>query len=163
MNSRSSSSCRFESCRAVPGCTISTLPRSLVTLRLVTFPHVDRERPVEDDEDLLLDRVDVPPPYRAPRVAVQVRARPRHRVRELGGEPGVALAPRMPLQLPRMEDRVRHAAILSRRAGCGTTPPAARWRRGSPRQHLGVEIANLVRLELERDVADHHLVALPAR
>jgi hypothetical protein len=36
-----------------------------VFLGLVTFAHVDRQRPVQDDEQLLLDRVDVAPSHGA--------------------------------------------------------------------------------------------------
>ena len=54
---------RFESWSAVPDWTTSTLPGTeLVPLGIVALAHVNRERPVEDDEDLLLHVVDVAPP-----------------------------------------------------------------------------------------------------
>src|SRR4029079_6138220 len=70
----------------------------LVPLRVVPLAHVDRERPVEDDEDLLLHRVDVAAADRAGRVAEEVGARPRHRLRQLGREGGGTLAARRPLE-----------------------------------------------------------------
>ena len=60
MKRRSSSSWRFESWSAVPGWTIEdAASRQLVLLDRPVLAHVDRERAGEDDEDLLLDRVDV--------------------------------------------------------------------------------------------------------
>ena len=79
---------------------------SAAPLRLVALAHVDRQRPLEDDEDLLLDRVDVPPPDGAGWVAEEVRAGLGQRMRDARGETRVALAPRLPVEYVRMADRV---------------------------------------------------------
>ena len=168
MNRRSSSSCRFESCSAVPGWTTSTLPLlELVPLGLVALAHVDRERPVEDDEHLLLDRVDVAPADRARRIAEEVRARPRHRVRELGDEARVALA-RADATRARPAWKIVYAtlAILSASAGaCARSARPYRVRRcgrlrdrrgGRLREYLGVELSHLGGSEGERDPTDVH-------
>ena len=91
MNTRSSSSCRFESCSAVPGLDDEDAALGkLVLLRLVTLAHVDRQRPGQDDEHLFLDRVDVTAPDRSRRVAEEVRARLGQRT----GQPGSRVAGR---------------------------------------------------------------------
>ena len=80
--------------------------RELVPLRRVALAHVDRQRPLEDDEDLLLNRVDVAASDGSGRVAEEVRPRARQALRKLGGEARVPLAPRLPVEVVRVEDRV---------------------------------------------------------
>ena len=114
MNRRSSSSCRFESWSAVPGWTTSTLPlASSCCSGSSPLAHVDRQRPVHDDEHLFLNRVDVAPADGAGRVAEEVRARVRHRVGELCRQAGITGPSRPPLELVCVEDRVAHAVILT--------------------------------------------------
>ena len=77
----------------MPGWTTSTLPSRLMPLRIVALAHVNRERPRDDDEDLLLHVVNVAPPLGARQVAeggspASWPSRPRAR-----DVPRIALAP----------------------------------------------------------------------
>src|SRR5207244_3977382 len=80
--------------------------RDLVALGGVA--EVDRERPVEHDEDLLLGQVLVALAPCARRVAPEVRAGLCQRVGEAGDRTRVVLGPSLPLDLGLAEDRESH-------------------------------------------------------
>ena len=81
-------------------------PLELVALRRLA--EIDRERPVEHDEDLLLRLVRMPLAARSRRIAPDVRARLRHRVGETGDGSPAAVVARHPVELGRAEDRECH-------------------------------------------------------
>jgi DNA-binding CsgD family transcriptional regulator len=81
-------------------------PLELVALGRLA--EVDRERPLEDDEDLLLRLVRVPFAAGAERVAPQVRARLGQRVGETRDRPAAPVVARLPLEAGCAEDREAH-------------------------------------------------------
>ena len=90
-----------------------TATRDLVPLGRLA--EVDRQRPVEYDEDLLLRMIRVALAARAGRVAPEVRARARHRIGEPGDRPRVVLAAWHPVELGLTEDRVSHRTSIPHR------------------------------------------------
>jgi DNA-binding CsgD family transcriptional regulator len=70
--------------------------------------EIDRERAVEDDEDLLLHLVGVASAARAGRIAPDVPARLGHRLREARDLAAAVVPARLPRELGRAEDRERH-------------------------------------------------------
>jgi len=74
--------------------------------------EVDRQRPLEHDEDLLLDRIAVPLAAHPGRVAPQVRARLRQRVRQPRDRARVVVSTWHPLELVLAQDRVPHGRSM---------------------------------------------------
>ena len=114
MKTAMSSSPRFATWIAVPGSTTATEPRGKLD-RLGGVAQIERRRPLEDDEDLLLHVLCVPPATRAGRVAPDVGARLAQRVREPEDAPAqIASAGRGELLFRCREHRIRHGRILAR-------------------------------------------------
>ena len=140
MKRTSSSSPAFRSCRIVPGLD-DEHAAALELVALGRLAEIDRERPVEHDEDLLLRLVGVALPARARRIAPDVRARLRHRVRETGGGPSAAVVARHPVEFGRVEDRESHDGV-SRRRTIG--PPCPLRRRAGRRARRPSTISSAV-------------------
>ena len=77
------------------------------------LPEIDGQRPIEDDEDLLLRLVGVAPAARAGRVAPDVCARLRHRVREARHRAAAPVVALYPLDVTLAEDREGHDASIA--------------------------------------------------